>query len=286
MKKKIKHILAFSTLLNGLVVSSFTQLFAQVYTFDYLTYADRAHDDENTFLHGTLTSFVFWGKNEYDESGRILMNNPISYTEFYGYLAYRAIANDFLEIFFVPQIGGFHAMGAATYTWGTPWLYGKFTFSNVPALQARFGVKLAEIGETFRRKDTEIDLGILYHQTLNGSSFDAGLSYRIRQKDDLSGLPNFGGRYNQAGNEIHYKLEVARKLGKAVSLAALAMGYHSGDKKLDGVVLPDSHSRKTTLGASLQLQTKSSGFFELGIVWDVAGRYDKKGFAVVFNVTE
>lgn len=262
-----------------------TSAFAQAFTFDYLTYSDDGFAETVSEARGKGTAYVFFGRNEFKSSGQTSPNSRTSYQEIHIYGAPRIYYGSKLKVNIAFQTGLLFSRDAAGTTWGAPWLWTNIKlFQKIP-MTFRLGFMAGTIGNLFWLEDNRIDIGLLSSTTIGAFSLDGTLSYRIRKKGEQK-LVDFAGLYNQAGNDIHYKLEVTRKLSKAVSLAALAMGYHSGNKKLDGVLLPDSYSRKTTLGAFLQLQTQSYSFYELGIVWDIAGRYDKKGFAVVFSVTE
>jgi hypothetical protein len=147
------------------------------------------------------------------------------------------------------------------------------------------GFKWGKLGDAFWLEDNQFDLGMLSSKNFGFGMLDASLSYRIRGKSN-HGLNDFTGSFNEAGNEIHYKLKAVKNIGSKTFLSLLVFGYNSGDKKSDGFVMPDSYSRKMTLGGEFGRQTKKGRIYALGILYDAAGRYDKKGVTFVFNVMD
>lgn len=281
MMKKLKTVFVILVLVHGFLFCFPGILPAQVFTFDYLTYSDYAY---TSFSKGKLTSFFFTGINEFDSLGNASAQST-SYREIYLYAAPRIYGGKRVHITMAFQIGLLLAEGITSRIWGTPWFWGKFRVLENPSLSFRSGFKWGKVGDVFWLKDNEFDLGMLLSKKFGFAELDATLSYRFRGRSD-QGLLDFGRHFNQAGNEIHYKLEGSKKIISKVTLSLLVLGYQSGDKKLNGAILPDSYSRKTTLGATCTFQTTSSRFYALSLLFDATGRYDKKGITFVFNVTD
>lgn len=257
----------------------------QAFTFDYLTYSDYAENDtRNNYHQGKVTAFAFFGVNEFDTSGKALADN-ISYIEYYIYLTFRIVSTKRFQISIAPQFGGLAAEGISGITYGTPWMWAKYAPFRNENFALRIAFQLGRLGNSFWLEDDKIDVGLLVSKFIGPILIDGAVSYRLRRKSNQR-LLDFKGLYNEAGNEIHYKLESSLINKKTLSLALFAFGYLGGDKKLDGAILLDSHSRKTSLGASIRINTKTERFFVLSIVYDAIGRYDKKGFSLVFNVID
>lgn len=277
------YTLCSLSMLFLLITASLTN--AQIFTFDYLTYTDYAEiSGHNKYPKGKATALTFFGVNEFDSSGNASADN-ISYTEFYLYLALRVILTSRVQMSIAPQIGLLAAEGLSSGMYGAPWIWVKYMpFKNL-GLAFRFGFQFGRFGKSFWLKDNKIDVGILASKFIGPFLIDGTLSYRFRQKSKQD-LLDFQGLFNEAGNEMHYKLQGTLIRDRPFSLALIAFGYISGDKKLDGQTLPDSYSRKTSVGISFRINTKKERFFVLSLLYDVIGRYDKKGFSIVLNIAD
>ncbi|MCI0616347.1 hypothetical protein L0244_25475 [bacterium] len=283
MMQKLKTVFVILLLVHGFLFCFSGILSAQVFTFDYLTYSDYAFPSHSEFFKGKLTSFLFFGENAFDGSGNASSKN-VSYREVYLYGTPRIYTRERVQIAVAFQIGLLLSETTTGRMWGTPWLWGKFKISKSLPLALRLGFEWGKFGNAFWIEDNDFDLGLLVNQNLRSIIINASLSYRIRGKSDL--VVTDTGFQNHAGNEIHYKIETLKKLSPKTFLSLLVFGYQSGNKKFNDAVIPDSYSRKTTVGAAFTFHTNSSRSYALSLLLDAAGRYDRKGITFVFNVTD
>ncbi len=255
----------------------------QAFTFDYLTYSDY-FESRKTHHRTKATAFAFFATNEFDASGKASADN-ISYTEYCTYVAFRIVFTNKFQLNIAPKVGWLTAEGVSGTAYGTPWIWAKYV---VPLrnrdVAIRIAFHLGKIGKSFWLEDNKIDVGLLIGKSFGPFSLDGTVSYRLRRKSNQS-LLDFGGLYDEAGNELHYKLESSLFRKKTFSLNILAFGYWGGKKKLDGAKLPDSHSYKTSVGSSIRIYAKSDRFFALSLLYDIIGRHDKRGLSLVFNMT-
>lgn len=259
-------------------------LFAQAFTFDYLTYSDNYPSGRTAFSKGKMTAFVFWGRSEFEDTGKT--SGRLSYREMYLYAAPRIFTSNSIQIMAAFQSSLLIAKRDLVFiSIGTPWLWGKVRPIQRYPVELRFGFNWGKLGRSYWLEDNKFDIGILSSKNFGFVALDASFSYRIRNRSNQRYF-DFIGSYDQPGNEIHYKLEASKKIGQKIFVSAIAFGYFSQDKRLSGDVLPDSHSQKTTVGASIVFKTNTSRYYLLSFLYDAAGRYDMQGFAVVLNVTD
>lgn len=276
-------------LLYSIILPS--SIFAQVYTFDYLTYSDQGIDSIHHSEKAKVTGYIFKGLNEFDANGEANAED-ISYSEWYLYFSYRFYSRENLSINAAFQGSVLMAIDAFGSTWGTPWLWANFKLPLDFPLWFRVGYKFGKIGSAIRRiEDDNLDIGLSFSNTLGFLKLDYSASYRFRKRmnksDSIGDLANrYNQGYNQAGNEIHFKFEPSMNTSQNTRISFFIIGYHGENKKYNKQVLPDSKSYKAALGANFSYRRKSGRLFILGLLADFYGRYDKKGFALVFNIAK
>lgn len=275
---------------------------AQVYTIDFLTYSDQNPEGIHPENRWKITSNIFKRLNEFDANGNVIgrkekyiSDEYYTFSVFYLHFSYRLHNGENIKInaaiqgWFYGGKGELNVGGG----WGTPWLWANIKpFIHTP-LWLRIGYKFGKTGTTFRIEDNQCDIGLLYGLRFGSLALESSVSYRIRSRaTETEALPDVEvvpigettGLYDQAGNEIHYKVEPIQKLSRSVQLSLLLQGYYSSDKKYHGTSLPDSKSYKTSLGTSLFFHKKTGEIFTLSFLWDLRGRYEEKGFTIAFNV--
>ena len=153
-------------------------------------------------------------------------------------------------------------------------------FKKLP-LSLRFACKFGELGVASWRKDNEFDGGLAFTYKFRLFTLVTSASYRVHSKGRT--MLDFSNKFDQAGNEIHFKLEPVRKISNRAQISLFLIGYRSGNKKYHGNTIPDSESFKTALGANFAYRSNGGMILTLGFLADIDGRYDKKGYALIFN---
>ena len=280
-KNKVKIFSIFCSFLFP-TLTFYIGSFAQVYTFDYLTSSDNAISKVQPVLKSQVTGFIFKNQGEFKESEKPYPSyNP--YYEYYLYVAYALIKKEKFNLLVSSQIGGLLSEGNAGRMWGTPWIWGKFRLCQKLPLTFRLGFEWGHFGKAIWLDDNKMDAGILLSEVVGPFVVDATFSYRFRSKSNKNIL-DFAGLYNNPGNEVHYKFHLTKQITSKWSFASILFGYSSSLKKYNEIKLPDSQSRKTTFGLSCLFKQNERRILVLCFLYDVAGRYDKKGYSIVFNV--
>jgi len=280
----LRNIIEKYLLLLFILVLNSTQphsCLAQVFSFDYLTYYDSEFIPEK-FNSYNLATYLFFGTGEFASFGES-EQNIISYREYHVHFAYALNFEEKFQITVAPQLGGLFANGISSTSYGDVWILGKYRFSNTIPIAFRLGFKLGKIGKSFWLKQNDFDIGILASKSFLCLKIGGAISYRIRGKSEFD-LLDFAGRFNQPGNAISYKFELYNQFTKELGLSVFFLGQASEDKKIDGTLLANSNSRKTTVGASMKIRNTDEYSYKLGILVDVAGKHDKKGFAIGFTL--
>ncbi|MFQ5606221.1 MAG: hypothetical protein ACE5HS_23360 [bacterium] len=257
--------------------------FAQVFTFDYLTYHANSSVPSKPRSY-TATPYIFFGTNEFDAQGNSSSNN-INYKEYHIHFAFALNFKEKIQLAIVPQVGLLSAKGFSSTTGGDIWFLGKYQFLKQPAIAFRLGFKLGKIGKSIWLKQNDFDIGLVTKTQLPGLEIGGVVSYRIRGKSEFD-LLDFAGRFNEPGNAFHYKFELSKKIRQKFSVSMFLLGYVSASKKRDGIKLADSNSRKTTVGAAVKIRTSGDRSYKVGVLADAVGKHDKKGVAVVFSLSK
>lgn len=269
-KQKILGVLLVLTIIPSLGS-------AQVFTFDYLTYFDRSSIPKKTSSYAFAPSF-FFGNGEFSNG------DNISYLEYHLYMSCSLNFKKKFQFSLMPQLGGLRADDISSSSYGDLWFFGKYRLPNVP-FAFRLGFKLGNVGKSLWLKQNDLDLGVLMAKRIHSIDIDGALSYRIRDKstfeltDFITELP---GRFDQPGNALYYKFQFANPIDGNLTPSIFVLGYFSGNKKLEDMVIADSKSSKISLGASVNFQNKNDRSYELSFLTDVAGKRDKKGLAFTF----
>ena len=285
-----------------IIIISFTLLLpsfvrAQVYTFDFLTYSDQSHESQFPIKRWKIAGYIFKGLNEFDKNSNANEKEYTPYSVWYLYFSYRLYNGEYMKInaafqgwaTFSKQELGFDA------GWGTPLLWANIKLPVSTPLWLRIGYKFGKTGSSFGVEDNQLDIGLSFGRQFGSLALEFSASYRIRGRAIKKGIiPSVHwvpigettGLFDQPGNEIHYKFEPSKKIAQNTQLSMFVMGYHSGNKKYQGKIIADSESFKTAFGTSFAFRSKTKKIFILSFLWDFWGRYDKKGFAIVFNVAK
>jgi hypothetical protein len=260
--------------------------YAQVFTFDYLSYFDEGVISKRPQSF-SIAPYLFHGNGEFDGAGNSTGNN-ISYVETHVHLAYGLVFKERFQFTMAFQFGGLTTDGAAAISYGDLWILGKYGFSKIAPIAFRVGFKLGKVGKPLWMEQNDWDFGILSSTSISRTKMDAALSYRIRARssfdvsDFISELP---GRFDQPGNALHYKFQIGQQTKKGITPSVFILGYFSDDKKLGNQLLPDSKSSKVTAGVSLKYQKSEGRSYSVGLLIDVAGTRDKKGLALAFTLS-
>ncbi len=257
---------------------------AQAFTFDFLTYSDQGNDTIHPFEKAKVTSYIFKGLNEFNANGEANAEG-ISYSEWYAYFTYRFYSRENLTINTAFKGSLVMARDSFGSSWGTPWLWVNLKLPSQLPLWLRVGYEFGKIGSAVWIEDDKFDIGLSFSNNIGFVKLDYSASYRFRRRMNHS-IVDFGNLYNQAGNEIHFKLEPSMNTSQNTRISFFIIGYHGENKKYNKQVLPNSKSYKTALGANFSYRRKSGTLFILGFLADFYGRYDKKGFALVFNIAK
>lgn len=260
---------------------------AQVFNFDFLTFNDHTNRNADKTRVVKATCLFTRATKDFDATGKTL-SRISSIKEFYVYITLPFLIRNQFSIFISPQLGFVvPSNGIMTYTWGIPWIWTKYRLLQNLPIELRAGFKFGKLGEILWREDNEVDIGFLSSISMNQMFVDGTLSYRIRSphrpKYQTYG---FSGRNDKNGDELHYKLKLSNKFSDKTILSIFVLGYVSKNKELENKTLPDSYSRKSTLGFSVNYQPNVNRNIGLSFLYDVAGRYDNKIAALVFNLTE
>ena len=80
------------------------------------------------------------------------------------------------------------------------------------------------------------------------------------------------------------RAEIAATKTIATAVSFLVLGYLSDNKKQNGRKLPGSYSYKTALGTIFKFHISKKRIINLSFLYDLLGRLDRKGFALIFNI--
>ena len=285
MERKIS--IRATIILSVIIFTQFsTGVNAQVFNFDYLTYSDHLRINTEETPMGNATVILIRSTKDFDATGKTFRRTT-SYKEYYLYSTLPFLIRKQLTIFVAFQLGFvIPSQGIMFYTWGTPWIWTKFRLSQNLPIELRAGIKLGKLG-SFWREENEVDIGILSSISLNGTLVDGTLSYRVRSR----GKPilqafGFSGLSDKKGDEFHYKLKLSNKFTDKKTMAIFLLGYVGRNRELENESLPNSYSRKTTLGFNFDYHPSETRTIGLSFLYDVAGRYDQQMVALVFNIAE
>lgn len=279
-----------------------TSIQAQIATVDYLTYSDRNPETSFPMNKLKITCYIFKRLKEFDKNGNAITreemyDSPEYYTFSVWYLNFAYKLYNGKNIKIATAIHGWAAfskreLGFGT-GWGTSWLWANLKSPIHAPLWVRIGYKFGKTGDSFRVDDNQWDIGLLYGIRIGSLNLESTVSYRIRSRaKETEALPDVEfvpigettGLYDQAGNEIHYKIEPDLKLSQNMNFSLLLQGYCSGNKKFHGKLLSESQANKTAFGGNLYFRRKAGSVITLGFLWDLWGRYEEKGFTIVFNI--
>lgn len=259
--------------------------YAQIFTFDYLSFADN-NPDFSPSKKWMLTQYLFGGFDEFDENGRA--KGDIAYAEWRLFISYTFYNSNHLKMSTAILSSAILARDALTGGWLTPWIWIKYKCSARIPLWLRIGYQFGKLGTDPWVEDNKLDMGLLYHKLFGTVAFNTAISYRIRGRIDVelvtpkinSSKPYF----DQYGNEIHTKFEWVKNISMNKQLSVIYLAYYSSDMKYQGQNIRDTEAFKIALGASIYFHKKSGQMKTLSFLWDTWGRFDKRGFSIVYQV--
>lgn len=258
-------------------------LFAQVYTIDYLTYNDFRYLHFLPDGRWEITSYIFHGLDEYEGNGDT-EEDEVNYYELRVFVLYRIYNKSTIKINSAIQTSALIGKYVARGGFGMPWIWMDFKLPF--SCWFRVAYEFGKFGYTIWDHDNKFDVGLSMAKRFHFITIESLVSYRIHSRMTTSNV-NPGptqGYFDQYGNEIHYRFEPIIPVMPNTQLSAVLLGYYGNNKKYHGKILPHSPASKMALGANLTLHKEYKKIITFGLFFDLWGRYEKKGFTIVFNI--